>query len=92
MKRVIIEVEKGNEGCTHGHKTAGQRIILEGTRIIGDICIPALVGMFPILYALKNGGKLRYADNEGKVRVCCGDADNIVYFKCWAEEIEDKAK
>ena len=51
MARVIIEVEKGNQGCIHGHKT-GQRIIYEGTRIIGDICISALVSMFPILYGL----------------------------------------
>ena len=88
MKRVIIEVEKGNENCTHGHKT-GQRIILDGTRIIGDICIPALVGIFPVVYAVKNGVKLRFADDDGKVRMCCGDPDNTVFFKCWLEEKEE---
>ncbi len=84
MARVIIEVEKGNQGCIHGHKT-GQRMIYEGTRISGDICVSALVSMFPILYALKYDGNLSYADDEGKVRVCCTDADNLVIFKCWRE-------
>jgi uncharacterized repeat protein (TIGR04076 family) len=84
LARVIIEVEKGNPGCVHGHQT-GQRMIYEGTRISGDICVSALVSMFPILYTLKNGGNLSYADDKGKVRVCCSDIDNLVIFKCWRE-------
>lgn len=84
MERVIIEVEKGNPGCVHGHKK-GQRIIYEGTRISGDICVSALVSMFPILYTLKNGAKLSYADDCGKVKICCPDIDNLVIFKCWKE-------
>ena len=90
MKRVIIEVEKGNKGCSHGHK-AGQHIIFDGTRIIGDICIPALIGLYPMLHALKHGAKFHYADDEGKVRACCGDPDNIVFFKCWVEGKEEEA-
>jgi uncharacterized repeat protein (TIGR04076 family) len=82
LEKVIIEVEKGNPGCFHGHKT-GQRMIYEGTRIIGDICVTALVSMFPILYTLKYGGNLSWADDKGKVRVCCSDKDNLVIFKCW---------
>ena len=90
MERVIIEVDKGNKGCSHGHK-AGQRIIFDGTRITGDICIPALVGLFPILYTLRSGGKLNYADDEGKVRYCCAACGNTVFFKCWVEAKEEKA-
>ena len=89
MERVIIEVDKGNKGCSHGHK-AGQRMIFDGTRITGDICIPALVGLFPILYTLRSGGKLYYADDEGKVCANCGDPDNTVTFKCWRKTKEDK--
>lgn len=85
MKRIIIEVEKGNPGCAHGHKT-GQRMIYEGTRIGGDICVGALASMFPVLYALRNGGKLNYANDDGKVRICCPDIDNLVVFKCWREK------
>ena len=84
MERVIIEVEKGNQGCIHGHKT-GQRMVYEGTRISGDICVSALVSMFPILYALKNGVDLNYADDYGKVRVCCPDYKNLVVFNCCRE-------
>jgi len=89
LERVIIEVDKGNKGCSHGHK-AGQRMIFDGTRITGDICIPALVGLFPILYTLRSGGKLYYADDEGKVRFCCAACDNTVTFKCWREKKEEK--
>jgi uncharacterized repeat protein (TIGR04076 family) len=64
-------------------------MVYEGTRISGDICVSALVRIFPIVYALKNGGKLSFADDEGKARVCCGDPDNTVFFKCWAEEKEE---
>lgn len=32
LARVIIEVEKGNPGCVHGHQT-GQRMIYEGTQV-----------------------------------------------------------
>lgn len=63
---MIIEIEKGNQVCIHGHKT-GQRMVYEGTRINGDICVSALVFIFPILYTLKNRGDLSYADKYGKV-------------------------
>lgn len=88
MARVIIEVEKGNSGCIHGHQT-GQRMAYEGTKINGNICVSALVSIFPILYALKKCGNLDYADQCGKVRVCCPDIDNLVVFNCW-REIEKK--
>ena len=88
MERAIIEVEKGNQGCIHGHKT-GQRMVYEGTRINGDICVSALVSIFPILYTLKNRGDLSYADEYGKVRVYCPDIDNLVVFNCW-REVEKK--
>ena len=84
MARVIIEVKEGNSGCIHGHKT-GQRMVYEGTRISGDICVSALVSIFPILYTLKNKGDFSYADEHGKVRVCCPDVDNLVVFNCWRE-------
>jgi len=84
MARVIIEVEKENSGCIHGYKT-GQRMIYEGTRIRGNMCVSALVSMFPVLYTLKNSGNLNYADDKGKVRLCCSDVDNLVIFKCWRE-------
>jgi len=49
----------------------------------GDLCVSALVAIFPVIYALKNSINLDYADADGKVRVCCPDFDNVVVFKCW---------
>lgn len=85
MPRVVIECTEGNSGCVHGHKK-GDRIIVNGTRLEGDICLSALNSMFPMVYALKTGAQLSYADGEGKVRACCSDIDNLVTFKLWAEQ------
>ncbi len=85
MPKVIIECEKGNPGCAHGHKT-GDRIVIDKTRVHGDICLSALNSMYYMIYALKVGAQLGYADREGKVRACCCDIDNLVVFRLWAEE------
>ena len=85
MPKVIIECEQGNSGCIHGHQK-GDRIVIDGTRIKGDICLSALNSMYYMIYALKTGAKLGYADQEGKVAACCCDIDNLVVFKLWTEE------
>jgi uncharacterized repeat protein (TIGR04076 family) len=85
MAKVIIECVQGNTGCIHGHKL-GDRIVVEKTRVQGDICLSALNTLYPIIYALKVGAKLSYADKDGKVNACCSDVDNLVKFKLWLEE------
>ena len=85
MPRVIIECEQGNTGCAHGHKK-GDRIVVDRTRMTGDICLSAFYSMYYMIYALKTGAKLSYADQEGKVSACCCDVDNLVTFKLWAED------
>ncbi len=84
LPSVIIECVQSNPGCVHGHKV-GDRIVIDKTRIKGDICLSALNSMYYMIYALKTGAKLSYADGEGKVRACCTDVDNLVVFQLWAE-------
>jgi uncharacterized repeat protein (TIGR04076 family) len=85
LAKVVIECVQDNSGCVHGHKK-GDRIVINGTRIEGDICLSALNSMYYMIYALKTGAKLDYAADDGKITACCTDAENLVIFKLWGED------
>ncbi|MFQ6088957.1 MAG: TIGR04076 family protein [Candidatus Methanofastidiosia archaeon] len=75
---VFVKSKKGE--CAFGHKV-GDRILFDGRRVKGEICLSALYSMLPKVYAMAYGAQFPWLENKDVATHACPDAYNPVVFE-----------
>jgi len=77
---VIAEVIKQEGTCAAGHR-AGDRILFDGRKISGDLCLHALYSFLPKVFAMRYGAEFPWLEDQDAALHACPDPCNPVVFR-----------
>lgn len=81
--RIVVSVQESN-GC-RVHQPGDQMVFdcVDGTcvNVQGTICLGALTSLMPKVYALHNGARFRWAEEDDAVVHACPDPKTPVVFE-----------
>jgi uncharacterized repeat protein (TIGR04076 family) len=79
--KITARVVSQKGTCSFGHKV-GDKVVFDGERIQGRICISALYSFLPKVYAMRYGATFPWLkDNKDVAYHACPDAFNPVVFE-----------
>lgn len=77
---VIVTVISQQGHCAFGHQV-GDRVVLDGRRVQGEICLHALYSFLPKVFAMRYGARFPWLKDPDVATHACPDAYNPVVFE-----------
>jgi len=78
--QIEVKVLSQKGTCSFGHEE-GDRILFDGERVQGRICMSALFSFIPKVYAMRFGAKFPWLEDPDVMTHACPDAANPVVFE-----------
>ncbi len=78
--RIIARVIKQEGQCIAGHEV-GDKVVFDGMRVQGEVCIHALYSFLPKVFAMRYGADFPWLDDPDVATHACPDAWNPVVFE-----------
>jgi len=75
---VMVKSVKGT--CNFGHEV-GDRIVLDGRCVKGEVCYSALLALLPRVYGLRFGAEYPWLKDKNIIETACPDWRNPVVFE-----------
>ena len=77
---IIVTVISQQGHCAFGHQV-GDRVVLDGRSVQGEICLHALYSFLPKAFAMRYGARFPWLKDPDVATHACPDARNPVVFE-----------
>lgn len=78
--KVVAKVISQKGTCGFGHKV-GDTVVFDGETVQGRVCLSALYGFLPKVFAMRYGANFPWLDDKDVATHACPDAYNPVVFE-----------